>query len=811
MIRSVCRPAALLCVLCTAVAAAPLTIVEGGRSRYSIYLPPDSPPSVQAAAADLAQYLQQATGAALPVVDQPRPPMIALGDSAAAREAGLSAQDIAPEGFRIATRGENLYLLGPDTADGATTPGGGTSAGTRNGVSTFLEDYLGVRWLMPGPHGDYVPKSPTLTVPEVDRTEAPFFVNRRLPYIQERRAEVKTWWARQKLGYSLALSHGHNFERTITTDLFDEHPDWFAERGGRRIPPTGRYKLCLTNTDMCAAFAEAAIKWFRANPSGTTFSLSPSDSSGWCECAKCSALYEEDPNGKRSVTPAVVYFYDQVARRVAKEFPDKLLAGYVYAEYVYPPKNPVPLPPNVFLVWAPSFDYGYQLFRPEFREQWDRLVAQWTKVTDRLAYYDLPVNVSTEMGALNPPGLKILKFLYARLKANGMKGVYVYGIDAWGRAAPLNYLLAKLAWNPDAEVEALLDEYCAKAYGAGGAEVGRLFRLLDEAMEKYYIADQNVSYVMTPGMLKDVHAANFAEVERLYTAAEAKITDPDAKARLAMIGDNLKVLHWNLRGNKLVEQPEASRFYLTDADLRAFMVANRNSLALQPSGRQTATVKPVRAEAAGPVKVGEPVKRFALRGGQRLVVLPTGDQPAELRFSSVSARGKMLTYATFNAAGEAVDGGVMGSDSPLLFNPPGPYQVVLNAGSASFGLSVTGARWAVDATVDGQGLHLLNQVSPLYFQVPAGTAAFHLSLKSDAPGESAAATLIGPDGGELATFDTTALMTDRKKFDQPASGWYKLVLAKAPTGVLDDVWVRLEGIPAFFSFDPAAALSVSAD
>jgi len=107
--------------------------------------------------------------------------MISLGMNDAARAAGLSAQGIPLEGFRIVTRGRNLFILGPDTAEGERTPGGGTSAGTRNGVYAFLEEYLGVRWLMPGPHGDYVPRAASVTIPEMDRTDAPFFLNGACP------------------------------------------------------------------------------------------------------------------------------------------------------------------------------------------------------------------------------------------------------------------------------------------------------------------------------------------------------------------------------------------------------------------------------------------------------------------------------------------------------------------------------------------------------------------------------------------------------------------------------------------------------
>jgi len=313
-------------------------------------------------------------------------------------------------------------------------PGGGSSAGTFNAACEFLERFAGVRWLMPGEHGDYVPQRSDLTVPQTDFSDAPAMQNRRVPYTQERRSDVKHWWRHQRLGWSLYLNHSHNWRHTIPPSHFEQHPEWFPLHGGVRVPPTGRYKLCTTNADLVRAYADATIDYFDQNPDATCYSLSPSDSAGYCECDECSALYENDPNGKRSVTPAILTFYNDVARLVAKKYPDKVLSGYVYADYLFPPKKTIKLEPNVFLVWAPSFDYGFTLARPALQRQWEQLLEQWTQVTHNIAYYDLPVNITTEAGAINPPGLEILKFINPRLQDAEIKGVYVYGISAWGRA-----------------------------------------------------------------------------------------------------------------------------------------------------------------------------------------------------------------------------------------------------------------------------------------------------------------------------------------------------------------------------------------
>lgn len=797
--------------------AAPVALVEAGKSGHVIYLAAEAPGTVKQAAADLQEYLERATGAKLAIVSEPREPMICLGDNPALRAAGLSPDGLALEAFRVVTRGTNVFIFGPDTADGAYTPQGGTSAGTRNGVAGFLERFVGVRWLMPGAHGDYVPRTASLSLPDTDWTEAPFFLNRRVPYTQENTATTKQWWARQKLGWSLYLHHSHNWHLFSAAEL-QAHPEWLPLHGGARTPQVSEYsKLCPSDPGLVQAFADKAIAAFDADPNRKSFSLSPSDGGAWCECERCRAGYEKDPNGELSVTPTILEFYNRVARIVGQKHPDRTLAGYVYAAYVYPPSKPFKLEPNLFLVWAPSFDYGFTLFRPDMQQRWDALVPQWLKATSNISYYDLPNCLHNRMGAINPPGLKILKFLYPRLKQAGMKGVYVYGNPAWGYAGPMNYLLAKLAWNPDADVDALFNEYCEKAYGEGAAEIKQFYHLLDAATEAFFLAHADASYSMTPARLKDVYAASFPELERLYRAAEAKTAEPETKYRLGMLGTNLQVLHWYLRQYGYLENATASSFYLADDKLVATLKDPANALALapEPTAQKPAAVGQKLAVAAlEPVPGAQAVEAFTLRGDQQMVLRPEGG-PVEIKFSSVSGRGTLIWCHVFDAEGKPVTSSLVSPAVPLRLEQPASafYHLSFVAGSASFRMEVKGARWAAYTRGSGAGLHLLTNVTPLYFEVPAGVASFSAWVSATPPGETVAATLYSPTGREAAKFDCSAKSLDQQqvKVEAGEAGVWKLVLGPAAVGIVDDVWVKLgEELPGYASFVPAQALSVRA-
>ena len=86
--RYLLQGCAILLWMTMAAHAAPLPLVVEGRSDYAIYHAADAPDSVKEAVAELREYIRKVTGASLPIVQQPREPMISLGMNDAAR-AGL--------------------------------------------------------------------------------------------------------------------------------------------------------------------------------------------------------------------------------------------------------------------------------------------------------------------------------------------------------------------------------------------------------------------------------------------------------------------------------------------------------------------------------------------------------------------------------------------------------------------------------------------------------------------------------------------------------------------------------------------------
>jgi hypothetical protein len=554
-----------------------VTLIDNGKSEFSILLAPDAPRSVTTAAEELQHYAEKSTKAKLPIVTQApvgNKPYISLGNTAASQAAGLSVGDIALEGFRIATVGGNVYILGQDTPAGQKTPLGGTSEGTANGVYTFLEDYFNIRWLLPGEMGEDVPELKAVAIPAVNRTDAPFFLNRRIPYIQKTRETVVDWSRRQRLGFSMYINHAHNWVPVVTPDLFKTHPEWFALVKGERLAPEGdRYKLETTNPELVQFIADAAIKAFRANPDLYMFSISPSDGSyNWSESVESKALHETDPHGKLSITPMILKFYNDVAKIVGKEFPDRKIAGYIYSNYLYPPKAGVPpMEPNLFIAIATSISYGYKMYRPAVQQEWDVLMKGWSAQTENTSYYDMLNWLRFNSASLTPPAPELMNFAFSKLVDYKVKGTYQYGTDEWSHGAINNYILARMSWNPRLDAHAVCNEFYRRAYGeAAGVHIQHLYEFMDAEVKAYYNRNQLASYTMTPQYVREVLGANYPKIEQFYLAAEKASGDasPNQKARLNYFRDNLILMQWRIR--QLQNMPDAteSPLYRSDAEVR---------------------------------------------------------------------------------------------------------------------------------------------------------------------------------------------------------------------------------------------------
>ena len=563
----------------------------------------------------------------------------------------------------------------------------------------------------------------------------------------------------------------------------------------KRTPPSGNYyKLCQTNPSTIRRFGGR---------------LRPFHPQSAVDLFRCRLLTAAAGANARPASPIMKLirgqivrhsgghlFYNEVAKLVRPRFPDKILAGYVYASYVFPPSKPFKLEPNIFLVWAPSFDYGYTLYRPQTRELFDSLLPQWPNITTNLAFYDLPNNVANALGAPNAPGLEILQFLYPRIKTHRMKGVYVYGHAAWGHAAATNYLLAKLAWNPMADVNALFRDFCDHAYAEGSAEMQEFYHLLDRATKEYYIENLTETYTLSQNRLRQVYAANFPEFERLYVSALGKIQDASARFRLERLGVNLSILLWNLREKKMIPDTYKSSLEVS-CDQFIDLVSNPE-YALYISQSATGIPRPpakIASVKSATVTAPAPVTRYCVRGPQTLVLLAETTGDVGVKLIPKRQYGGLAWGYVYDQKNKLLSRGVFRADEPLTFAAEAGkvYTLCIDLKRDFYRLEVTNARWGIFSNTVDAGVHFIQDATPVYFYVPKGATSFVVWLKAGPPGETAKATVQTPTGRQI-TFDCSTLTVDMQKLQaQPGEdgAFWRVDVTVGATGVLDDYYFKI--------------------
>ena len=559
----------------------PLVLVQGGKSDYVICREERAPESVQRASWELQRMIYASTGARLPIRTAPAEPMISLGQNAAAKRAGLDLDKAPDDTFRIVTRGRNLFIVGKDVPPEKAEWRTWFSRGTLFGTYDFLEENVGVRWLLPGKWGTFVPKRATLVVKDADRRESPDFQVRRIANIQDFGQRwghlpvngVKNWLWRHKCQSEWngrKMRHGHSWVHYITPAMLNRRPEFRAKDGGPR-------KICTTHPEVIKLFAKNLIARIDERPGERCFSISPTDGGNFCRCERCMALVTKDRYGWETRTAAMLTFANEIARRVAKVHPDRLLAMYLYYNYMYPPPKPMEVEPNLRPHFTPLRYYGWGLAKPEYRDEFAELVKAWKSMVPHLMYHNYSTWMRDHCGAPLPPGLDILKLELPTLRKHGVEGAEMVGMGAWGYGAVNNYILAKQMWDADIDVEATYREWLRLAYGPGWREMDEIYmhlesELIEHKRDEGHLRFSGATYEVNAPLIAKIWRPYFPTMEKRYFRALAKAKTRGQRERLNMFAENLTVFNYQMWKAGLIThaQAKASRFYLDDEQFKQF-------------------------------------------------------------------------------------------------------------------------------------------------------------------------------------------------------------------------------------------------
>ncbi len=449
-------------------------LCRDGAAAAVIVMTTDKAPCVEVAARELQAHVAAMTGVHLPLLetragelsdqalDGRRP--IYLGTSPATRELGLDGAALPGEGFILKVTGDWIAIVGRDgPAYGPNYRFATDSAGTLYGVYRFLEE-LGVRWFYPTDAGTVIPRrGGRLRVPELDLREAPFFSYRHTQYGNF------AWGRRTGAGGDRDVwSTRHTCSTDLRKRFRKSHPQWFLPNADGK-PGS---QADLARPEVMEAIAGMARERFaqRSQAGQRYYLVIPLD--GRTE--------PQDDARSRWVADAVL----GVAARVGDG--DGRIVYCAYSDYRQPPPDLADLPDNVVVLIALSRS---ELLDQSSRRKAYALVRSWQQRTPSAIYFCRYNGSRLGMVPAFIPhviaeDLRSLQEL-SRSGETPIRGemnfVSIPDDSPYSWWEHLNeYITAKLLWDPDRDVDLLLDDFCQRFFGPGAEAVRQFLSLCEE-------------------------------------------------------------------------------------------------------------------------------------------------------------------------------------------------------------------------------------------------------------------------------------------------------------------------------------------
>lgn len=438
-----------------------LIVADGGQSDYVILIPDDAEQELLARAADLLRELVfESCGVTLPVMQESqRPasqPAFCLGKSRAAAAAGIELDSIRNWDYVLRTVGKDIIIAGDDGTwqlHGVKRPP--QHLGTLKGVTGLAESQWGIKFLIPGKFGRFIPRQQTLTVAadmnEKGRQIFDYVIGRR-PRVDPTLAIALNLFGSTPI---LKTYSGHSYYFTVPKERYAaSNPEYFALRGTTRDPSQNH--LCISNPEVQEIMLQEMEKEF--DNGYAWVELAQTDGYQACQCNDCQAIHPDE--GERLWI---------VHRKLAEEMLTRRPAGRLmlisYGPTARPPTSFDSFPANVLVQLC--------YYSPEDMAQWESFDL------DKTVYiYNWGSYKKAGLGPMRSPRYAIEQL--RRFTANRVRGIYICGgFEAdvgYGLNGPALYAFGKALENTDLDPDDVLNEYVNSLFEESAAPMRAFYR-----------------------------------------------------------------------------------------------------------------------------------------------------------------------------------------------------------------------------------------------------------------------------------------------------------------------------------------------
>ena len=436
----------LLFVLVLSCTSNSITLVNNGHTDYEIVLPIDASNKIQKAGEQLQFYIEKISDVRIPIVKN--------------NEAPSNKNYI-----YLKTNPEQKDQIQIESIDKNIVISGWNEEALQNGVYEFLEVYLNCKWYSPTAED-----TPPLKELKLAQFESYFYtppittrtVHSRLFYQNESFANKHkvTTLAFPKYAPSARV---HTFHKFLPEEkFFEEHPDYFALRNGKRVPT----QLCLTNPEVLDIVKDSVSSLFKNYPNSSVVSVSQDDNQQHCLCQNCKAIDFEE--GSPSGTMI------QFVNKVAADFPDKTISTLAY-QYTRKPCKTKPLPNVLITLCTIECDRSGSI--EEKCTDFSKDLKGWGKLTDNIRIWDYTTQFTNFLAPF--PNLHTIEPNISFFKENNTKWIFEQHSNNPSELFELrSYVMAKLLWNPNLKMDDLISEFTNGYYKEAGIYIKEYIDLI---------------------------------------------------------------------------------------------------------------------------------------------------------------------------------------------------------------------------------------------------------------------------------------------------------------------------------------------
>ena len=311
---------------------------------------------------------------------------------------------------------------------------------------------------------------------------------------------------------------------------FQSHPEYFSLKNSVRI----KDQLCLSNPAVLRICIDSLQAQINRNPTAKYWSVSQDDNFGYCECADC----KQTDSIEQSHSGSMLKFVNAVA----KHFSDKIISTLAYQ---YTRKAPVHIKPlsnvNIMLCTI-ECDRSKPLAADTSKGSFVDDLKSWSALTNNIIVWDYVINFHHYLMPF--PNWQVLQPNLQLFKKYDVQMVFEQGAGSDEKIEMEElrcYLLSKLLWNVNANVDELMNDFLKNYYGEKAAPFIKRYinlqtKYLNESRHELSIYES--PFVQASGYLSPAHLKEyFVEID---SAVNVVKHDSVLFSRVVRIKQNLQ-------------------------------------------------------------------------------------------------------------------------------------------------------------------------------------------------------------------------------------------------------------------------------